>query len=416
MASGEYPYNTAMRAQLGMIACGLLCFALAACSPEAPQGGEGGAPDGDGGGYTFPVTFVEIAGGTISETAEFAGDVATQRRGELAFERAGRITELLAEEGQSVKAGALLARLDGAILEAELAAAQAAFNAASAQRAYAELELERYEEMAEVAADTERDQWRSEVAIRTATEAQRAAEAQRLERLLAQGELLAPFDCVLVKRGLTLGSYATPGAMVFEMVDLANREIRIELPQALASTLSEDIKVEILADALNNEPLQATLNSILPSALSSSRTFTGLVKLGSKLDPQQRLLPGAFVRVRLQTRSATTETIVPADALVESPMGWVIVVAEGDQPPMARFVPVQILANNGDEVAVAAVEEGGLVSGARVVVTGTDNIFPGAPLLLQAHQAPNTSGSSNAAESAESADSADATDSAAEGN
>jgi Cu(I)/Ag(I) efflux system membrane fusion protein len=246
--------------------------------------------------------------------------------------------------------------------------------------------------MAEVAADSERDQWRSEVAIRTATETQRGAEIQRLERLLAQGELRAPFACVLVKRGLTLGSYATPGAMVFEVVDLASREIRLELPQALASTLTPGINVEILADALANKPLPAKLSAILPSALSSSRTFTGLVQLGPDLDPEQRLLPGAFVRVRLQTRSATTETIVPADALVGSPDGWVIVVAEGESPPLARFVPVQILANNGDEVAVAPFEEGALVSGARVIVTGTDNVFPGAPLLLQAHKTPVAEG------------------------
>jgi HlyD family secretion protein len=380
-----------MKAQLGVIAYGLLAFALAACSPEAPQDGEAAAQD-DGGGYTFPVTFVEISGGTIVESAEIAGDVATQRRGEVAFERAGRIVALLADEGQHVAAGALLARLDGGVLEAELAAARATHVAATAQRAYAELELARYEEMAEVAADSERDQWRSEVAIRTATETQRGAEIQRLERLLAQGELRAPFACVLVKRGLTLGSYATPGAMVFEVVDLASREIRLELPQALASTLTPGINVEILADALANKPLPAKLSAILPSALSSSRTFTGLVQLGPDLDPEQRLLPGAFVRVRLQTRSATTETIVPADALVGSPDGWVIVVAEGESPPLARFVPVQILANNGDEVAVAPFEEGALVSGARVIVTGTDNVFPGAPLLLQAHKTPVAEG------------------------
>ena len=379
-----------------MIACGLLVFAMAACSPEAPQGGEAAAQDG--GGYTFPVTFVEIGGGTIVESAEIAGDVATQRRGEVAFERAGRIISLLADEGQKVDAGTLLARLDGGVLEAELSAARAALVAATAQRAYAQLELVRNEDMAEVAADSERDMWRSEVAIRTATEAQRAAEVQRLERLLAQGELRAPFDCVLVKRGLTLGSYATPGAMIFEVVDLASREIRLELPQALASSLTPGTHVEILADAFANKPLSTKLSAILPSALSFSRTFTGLVTLGPELDPEQRLLPGAFVRVRLQTRTATTDTIVPADALVESPMGWMVVVAEGDQPPLARFVPVQILATNGDEVAVAPLEDGGLVSGARVIVTGTDNVFPGAPLLLQAHKAPVTSGSPAAAE------------------
>ena len=376
-----------MNTRIGMLACGLLLVAMEACSPAAPSASPGAAAAD--GGYSFPVTFLEIGAGTVSEVAEFAGDVASKRSGELAFERAGRIVELLVDEGSRVAAGELLARLDGSVLEAELAAAHAAQTAVQAQRLYAELELARYEEMAEVAAESKRDEWRSEVAFRLATEAQRAADVQRLERLLAQGELHAPFSCVLVKRGLTLGSYATPGAMVFEVVDLEHREIRFELPQALATRLEPGLDVLILAETMEEEVLHTKLTAILPSALSTARTFTGLVQLDTVLDPQQHYLPGAFVRVRLQIRSATTETVVPADAMVESPLGWAVVVAEGAQPPLARFVPVRILAADAERVAVAPLEEGALQAGARVIVTGTDNIFPGARLLLQPHQAPN---------------------------
>jgi len=376
-----------MNTRIGMLVCGLLSVAIVACTPNAPPTIEG--PAAEGGGYTFPVTFLEIGAGTVKEVAEFAGDVASKRSGELAFERAGRIVELFADEGARVSAGELLARLDGSVLEAELAAAHAAQTAVQAQRLYAELELARYEEMAEVAAESKRDEWRSEVAFRLATEAQRAADVQRLERLLAQGELHAPFSCVLVKRGLTLGSYATPGAMVFEVVDLEHREIRFELPQALATRLEPGLEVFILAETVGEEILHTKLDAILPSALSSARTFTGLVQLDAVLDPQQHYLPGAFVRVRLQIRSATTETVVPADAMVESPLGWAVVVADGEQPPLARFVPVRILAADAERVAVVPLEEGALQAGARVIVTGTDNIFPGAPLLLQPHQAPN---------------------------
>ena len=376
-----------MNTRIGMLACGLLLVAMEACSPAAPSASPGAAAAD--GGYSFPVTFLEIGAGTVSEVAEFAGDVASKRSGELAFERAGRIVELLVDEGSRVAAGELLARLDGSVLEAELAAAHAAQTAVQAQRLYAELELARYEEMAEVAAESKRDEWRSEVAFRLATEAQRAADVQRLERLLAQGELHAPFSCVLVKRGLTLGSYATPGAMVFEVVDLEHREIRFELPQALATRLEPGLDVLILAETMEEEVLHTKLTAILPSALSTARTFTGLVQLDTVLDPQQHYLPGAFVRVRLQIRSATTETVVPADAMVESPLGWAVVVAEGAQPPLARFVAVRILAADAERVAVAPLEEGALQAGARVIVTGTDNIFPGAPLLLQPHHAPN---------------------------
>jgi RND family efflux transporter MFP subunit len=364
---------------------------LVSCSPEPAAGNGDGAP-ADLGAFTFPVTFVEIGPGTVSEVVDFTGDVATRRRGQLAFERAGRIIAMEAEEGDRVELGQLLARLDDQVLQAQLGAAQAAMAAAEAELAYAKQELERYEAMANAAAESDRDLWRSEVAIRGATAAQRAAESLRLEREIAQGELRAPFGGILVARGLILGSYANPGEMVFELVDLENREVRLELPQDLAVGIPVGTPVEIHSAALPDGMLSATLDAVLPSARSDSRTFTGLVRLGPTLDSDLRLLPGASVTARLGTRSATVDTVVPADALVESPQGWLIVAIVDGTPPTAAFVPVQILAQEPDRVAVASFEPGALAAGMNIVVTGTDNVFPGAPLLLQPHADPTAGG------------------------
>lgn len=364
---------------------------LVACSPE-PAADEGGGAPSEGGGFTFPVTFVEVAPGTVSEVVELNGDVATRRRGQLAFERAGRIVAMEADESDLVEAGQLLARLDDQVLQAQLGAARAAVTAAEAERAYAKQELERAEAMAASAAEADRDLWRSEVAIRGATVAQRAAEALRLEREIAQGELRAPFRGILVARSMTLGSYANPGSMVFELVDLENREVRLELPQNLAVGLSVGTPVEIYSAALPEGMLQATLDAVLPSARANSRTFTGLVRLGLALDPDSRLLPGAAVTARLGTRSATVDTVVPVDALVESPQGWLVVTVIDGTPPTAAYVPVQILALEPDRVAVASLEPGALAAGMKIVVTGTDNVCPGAPLLLQPHADPTMGG------------------------
>lgn len=367
---------------LGMVTMG--------CAPSAAE--QEDTPDEEGGGYTFPVTFVPMAAGTVQEISEFSGDVASKRRGHLAFERGGRIVEMAAEEGDAVEEGQLLARLESSVLEAELEAARALQSAAEVQREYAERELKRYEGMADAAADVDRDQWRHEVALRSSTEVQRAAESKRLENLFAQSELRAPFAGTLVARSLTVGSFATPGGSVFEIVDLANREIRIELPQDMASGIRPGTEVEVRSPALPGGRLTAALGAILPATRSSARTFTGLVPLDKKLDPDRLLLPGSYVLVRLLTRQASAETIVPADALVDSGFGWAVVVAEGEDPPTARFVPVRILASDGTRIAVEPLEPGALATDARVVVTGTDNIFPGAPLLLHAHRDPSSGG------------------------
>ena len=264
----------------------LLGLVVAGCTPNAPE--QEGTPEAEGGGYAFPVTFVHMRTGSVEEISEFSGDVASMRRTQLAFERAGRIVEMSAREEDSVQVGQLLARLDGSVLQAELEAAPA-LETARVQREYAEQELKRFEDMAHAAADVDRDQWRFEVALRSAAEVQRAAETRRLENQLLQGELRAPFGGVLVTRDLTLGSYATPGTTVFEIVDLEHREIRIELPQALATGLDPGLAVEILAGGLAGGKLSATLTAILPATRSAARTFTGLIPLDLDADPDLHL-------------------------------------------------------------------------------------------------------------------------------
>jgi len=376
--------------------CRFLCLlglVLFGCSEEIPVDVDSSSEE-SGGGYTFPVTYVEMQGGLVQEISEFSGDVASKRYAKLAFERPGRIVEILAHEGDVVEEGHLLARLDNSILQAELVAAQAAENVARVQREYAEKELKRFEGMGAAASDADRDQWRFEIDLRTATEVQRAAESKSLQRQLEQGNLRAPFAGVLVAREITLGSYAIRGVVVFEIVDLAHREVRVELPQALAVGWEPGLKVEIHSPALSEGMLKTTLQAILPAAQSSARTFTGLIDLGPAIDPEHRLLPGAFVNVKLETRRADVATVVPADALVRSGEQWSVVVADDGTPPTARFVAVEILANDGHRVAVAALEEGELQPSAKIVVTGTDNVFPFAPLLLQPHQDPIQDGMS----------------------
>lgn len=369
---------------------GLAILALS-CSGEEPTSSQGmDGEEGGGGGYTFPVTFTTVARGDVSETVALAGDVATMRRATLAFERGGRIDVVQGEAGDVVEEGQKMARLDSDVLTAELQAAHAALRAANAEVEFAKKELARAEAMEGAVSDAERDQWESEVRIREARMKQRSAEEGSLLARLRQGTLFAPFDGTIVERHLTLGSYANPGDPVFEILDLAHREVRIELPQAMAQKLQPGIAVEVHSSALPDGPIAARLDAVLPSAMSQSRTFTGLVRLPADADPQHRLMPGAFVEVRLIARQAQDALMVPQDALIETPEGTLIYAIEGEAPPKVRLVPVMVLARSGKGVAVAPFESGALKAEDRIVVTGTDNVFPGAPLLLHPHRDPAT--------------------------
>lgn len=378
----------------------LLPMACSKADGEAPAENAGGPM----GGFQFPVTFVVAEPGEVAETVEVVGDVVSARSAALAFERGGRIAAVLADLGDEVAEGVVLARLDDAVLMAQRDAARAAAAAARVEADYALIELQRAQEMGDAVADSERDRWSAESQARAARVHEREAELHRLEALLVQGELRAPFPAVVIDRHVTLGSTAQPPAPAFDVVDLAHREVHLELPADYASLLALGAPVELRSDAVADLRVDARLDALVPSSDPATRTFRALVRLDDVMDPQRRLLPGMFVRARLVLRRAASETVVPVDSLLEGPQGTVLVtVAEPEAPapgnggsadpgsaaPVARFVPVRVLARDALRAAVAPLQPGDLASGARVVLTGAANVFPGAPLSPQPHPRPD---------------------------
>jgi len=367
----------------------LLGLTLAGCGgDEAPAAGGGpGGGGGAAGGPVFPVTFIVASEGEVQEVVAVVGDVGSRQRAHLAFERSGRLTEVLVESGDTVAAGAVLARMDDAVLRAELLAAQAALEAVRTDAKYAENESQRAQDLGNALADSERDRLQTLASVRATQVLQREAELVRLQTLLEQSELRAPFDGILTERGVTTGSYILNGVQAFELLDLRNLELRLEIPASIAGQIQEQDPIALELPGPPPSELSLPLHAILPAAEASTRTFRGIVRLDAAAAPGLR--PGMFVRARLPLRAASGVK-VPLDSLLEGPDGVMVVVAEpaaAAGPPKARFVPVRVLARAAGEAAVESLEPGALAAGAQVVVTGCDNVFPGASLLLQAHRA-----------------------------
>lgn len=360
----------------------LLLVPLASCGDAA----QAGPPSSGDGAFTFPVTFVPLAYGDVDEAVELVGDIESLHRASLGFERAGRVVEIGAEAGAAVTAGALLARLDDSAPAAEFAAARAAAQAARADADYADAELRRAQGLGEALAQSERDRWSAEVAIRTARAAQTAAEALRLEALHAQCSLYAPFDGVLLARHVTLGSHVAAGAPAFELVDVRSLEARLELPVALTGGVAAGDAVRLRVEG--GGELVAPVVAVLPSADPGTRTFRALLRPPADAALAAGMKPGGFVRAVVVVRRARGAPKLPRDALLENAQGAAVVVADsaGGGPPLARLVPVEVLARDAEFAAVRPLD-GELAPDTPVIVTGSDNVFPGAPLSLQEHRA-----------------------------
>jgi RND family efflux transporter MFP subunit len=367
-----------------------------------PEPGTEAAEQGGGmGDFRFPVTAALVGDGAVVESAELVGDVVSARRSTLAFDRNGTLLSVVVRMGDRVTKGQLLAELDDRVLAQDFASAQAAAEVAAEEAKFAEREAQRAREVGDdVVSDSERERLQSNAAVTARRLVQRLSEAARLQAQLDKGKLRAPFSGVIARRMLDEGAQAGPSAPVIDLVDPDHREIRLEVPAPLVGSLGVGSPVVLSLDERPEWSLEVALDALVPAADPGSRSFIAIVRIDeissdAGENPNAVLLPGLFVRARLTLREVSGQPVVPIDALVESPRGFAVYAvappeagdaapAAGQAPaaPTAKLVPLRILARNASHAAVAPVEPGALAPGSRVVVTGVQNIFPGAPLGL----------------------------------
>jgi len=373
-----------------------------------PEPAEAGG--GMGGGFRFPVTTMLVESRPVVESVELVGDVVSARRSTLAFDRSGTVRAVHVRLGDTVEKNTLLAELDDRVLAERLASAQAAVQVAAEEAEYAQKEAKRASEVGnDVVSESDRDRTSSDAAVAEARLLQRRAEAAQLQAELEQGRLYAPFTGVIAQRMLDEGAQAGPNAPIFDLVDPKYREVRLEVPAPLVASIGVGAKASLSLDHQPGWSYETTLDAMVPAADPGSRSFSAVIRLESAaggneaVDPTAALLPGLFVRARLTLTEVDGHPVVPIDALVESERGAVVYVAtppqadengevDPSQAPTASLVPVRVLARNASEVALTPFQPGALVAGQAVVVTGVQNIFPGANLGVQVAATPAAPG------------------------
>ncbi|KAA3608127.1 MAG: efflux RND transporter periplasmic adaptor subunit [Planctomycetota bacterium] len=373
-----------------VLALGLAAVLLfMATRPATPA--EEGPPPGFG-EFLFPVTVAEIVQGDLQESLTLVGDVVAARRSDLAFERAGRVVSLAVDLGDAVKQGQLLAQLEDQVLSEQLATSQAAAAAFRVEAELAKREAARAQNVGQdVIPESERDRLTAVAQAAVHRADQSEAEVRRLQAQWEQGRLKAPYDGVVTERDLDEGAFAQAGTRVFQIVDMEHREIHLEVPSRFAAQISAGASLQVFVDEIPEFRLQGEISARVPAAAPRSRVFPMVVRLKPGQDPQRQLMPGMFVRVEVAWRAVENAWQVPADAVLESAQGSVIVKVDRDPDSgkaTAAFVPIRVLARNQGAAAVDSLVPGAMAAGVSVVVTGVDNLFPGAPLATQEHQDP----------------------------
>ncbi|MBZ9769711.1 efflux RND transporter periplasmic adaptor subunit [Mesorhizobium sp. CA6] len=254
---------------------------------------------------------------------EAIGTVNAVRGVDLTLETSGIVRDILFHANQKVAADAVLVQLDDAVEKADLVAqkAQAASDQAALTRA---IELQRRG----VGTDATLD------AARAAADAS-AAQVNKLQAVLDQKQLSAPFGGTVGIPKIDIGQYLAPGNAVVTIQDLDTMRVDFTVPEQQLPLLKIGQTIK-LGTNLADMSFAGSIRGIDPKIDPASR----LVSIrGEVANPEGKLTPGQFVQIRVELPQENNVISVPQTAVTTSLYGDYVFVVEPAKPAAAPAKP-----------------------------------------------------------------------------
>ncbi|MDY7577636.1 efflux RND transporter periplasmic adaptor subunit [Herbaspirillum sp. RTI4] len=341
------------------------------------------------------VSIVTIAPQSISINAELPGRLEATRIAQVRARVPGIVLQRTFREGSDVKAGEVLFRIDPAPLQAAFASAEASLARAEATQTQTSLKATRYKPLVEVNAVSKQEYDDAIAAQQQANADVATARAARLTAGLNLGyatvtsPIAGRIGRALVTEGALVGqaSDATQMALVQQLdpiyVNLTQSSTDLlKLQQAMNSGTLKGVakpKISLITEDGSTYPLPGKL---LFADLAVDEN-TGMVSLRAEFpNPKHTLLPGMYVRAKLEQAINDQTILVPQQAVTRDLNGASVLVVGPDNKVALRTVETG--ASNGNNWIIT----NGLKAGDRVIVEGMQKTKPGAPVTPVPWQGP----------------------------
>jgi membrane fusion protein (multidrug efflux system) len=265
------------------------------------------------------------------------------------------------EEGASVSEGDPLVYLNSDLL-------QARYDRARAQLEYDERELNRLKRLFEQGntSQTELDDARTSFEISKANTAEAWQELQR-------ATISAPINGILDRLPMEPGEFATPGAVVAQIVNTAQVKVMVDIPERDIHYLSVGDPVEVLVEAPGLERVQGYIRYLGAVAEPQTRTTPAEILIDNA-DGQLR--SGQIVRVRLTRRVIDQALMIPLASVIPLEVDRVVYVVNDQDEAARRTVELGFI--RGQSIRVL----NGLTPGDRLIVDGHRFVGPGQPVAV----------------------------------
>ena len=357
---------------------------LASCGQGGPV--TPGAQQAAGSPPPPEVEVITVARRDVSRAVELPGRAQAIRTAQVRARVEGILEARLYTEGGDVRAGQPLFRLDSRVLAANVASAKALVAKAEAEATNAQQSLDRFQTLAtqKMASGQQMDQAVARVRQAQADIGVARAALARTEIDLSYATVTAPIGGRIGRAQVTEGALVGKG----EATHLATIEqfdpVWINFSQSSADYLrlreafaggkakpAKDRAVRLLLDGGREYPLAGKL---IFSDLSIDPANGSVGMRAEFPNPQQLILPGQFVSLRLPVAEAEGVITVPQRAVQASPQGQMVMIVGAENKLTPR--PVKTGGLSGNDWIIAE----GLAGGEQVIVNGLQKARPGSPV------------------------------------
>jgi len=348
-----------------------LPLVLSACSGGGSAESAAAAPRG------LAVRTAPVVKRDLPEDVVLTGTLKPRAQVQVVAEVQARLLRVLRDEGARVTEGDVLAMLDETDYRLANDRARAMLAVAEANRAHAQTEKERADNLLKTGGITDRDHLAAQVALQLADAglAQARAESAIVAQQLARTQVKAPFTGRVAKRLQDPGSMLAPGAPLFTLVDDSVLEFKAPVPSRDLAKVKLGAPVELGIDALPGARVSGRIARIEPIVDERTRSFQVVVEVPGR----PGIVGGLFARASVRVGQVEGALVVPPAGLVR----------DGSDPTRAEVFVVR--GGKAEKVAVTLGVEApdgvqatsGLVAGDAVVLDPPTALASGAPVEVR---------------------------------
>ncbi len=343
-------------------------------------GGRGGRH----GGSDMPqaVGIASVTTGDMPVVLQGLGTVTPLATVTVKSQISGYLTQVQFREGQTVKAGDELARIDARPYEALLAQYQGQLARDQALLQNSKLDLQRYQTLNRQDSISKQNVDTQAALVKqnegTVAADQALVDQQRLN--IAYTHITSPVDGRVGLRQVDQGNYISAASTAIVVVtQLHPISVVFTLPEDDVSRVMRQVRAgaKLTVRAYDRGDAHEIATGRLDTVDNQIDTTTGTVKLRALFDnADEELFPNQFVNAKLTVDTVRGATLVPNSSLLQGTPGTYVYLMDGDSKVTVR--PIKTGETDGTTTVVVS----GLKPGDRVVTDGTDRLKDGAPVRI----------------------------------